>query len=332
MVQSFRKVLRLFLIIFILSLMIFPVLSLNSDFSTNIADSTNFTYGIEKSSHNTGIPIQETGIHHTHLKLHNFTKLKTYEERKIPYNSNPDNASSVSPGGHLYKITFNEHGLPGNMLWYVAILHERFRQNGFRFLSNGLPYSGDLMNLNIFETTNSSTTNYISVFLSNGKYEYFAGPQGTYYEYKTFTVNDQSANITLSFPKFYRVTFNVENLPRGIAWNVLGVYIKGSQYYYNESKSSNMIAYLVNGTYDLMVGPKSTLINETSLHVDGKDIIRTVKLPPLYSVTFKEVNLHSGIRWDLFTDNANCSFSYQNSSYNRFMTAYLPDATGYDFR
>ena len=324
MANASTAVKKLFFIILVISLMIIPMFSIDNSFSMSTANSKNLideqtgaTYYNTLNPDKTNIPLKNARLQ----KPINSTALKSVN---LPASFNSASISSRHPGKRLYKITFIEHGLDTGVPWEVVIVHHRSKTLRSEFPS--FPYYAQLMHINPFQVTNSSNTNSISIFLSNGNYEYLAGPLGTNYRYNTFSVHGNSKNITLSFPKFYRITFTVKNLPSGIEWNVIALSFKAyGFYYYNISASKSMISYLPDGTYSLMAGPSSTYINQTSFKVNGTNIALRLKLPVLHTITFHEVNLHKGIRWYIFTDTANCTVSYENSSSNHSMTAYLPD-------
>ena len=326
MTKASRAAKKLFFIILVILLMVIPMLSIDNSFSLSTANSKNLI-GEQPGAtyYNTLINTNTTNINLPNSQLQKPINSTALKPINLQSSFNSSNISSRHPGKYLYKITFNEHGLNTGMPWEVAIMHRKSGTLRCEFPS--LPYYGQLMNINPFQITNSSTTNSISIFLSNGNYEYFAGPVGTDYRYNIFSVEGNSKNISLSFPKFYKVTFTMKNLPAGIEWNVIALSFKVSgSYYYNISASKSIVSYLPNGTYSLMAGPSSTYINQTSFKVNGTNITLTLKLPVLYTIIFHEVNLHKGIRWSIFTDNPNCSISYENSTSNYSMTAYLPDA------
>ena len=228
-----------------------------------------------------------------------------------------------------YKVTFTETGLPAGMPWQVMVENRSF----------SLPLIfGAIFNMSLGIVSSSSSTS-ISISLANGSYVYYTGPASTDLGPYYFNVTGIPMSITIPFPTFYKVTFTESGLPSGISWNVISFNNSSTNaetpFYYNISSSSSMVSYLPNGTYAFLAGPRSTYLFQEGFTVIGRSLSLSVVFPTFYTVTFTEVNLHSGEPWFLMANNTSRSTSYYVLYFNASNTvskiAYLPTG-GYNYR
>ena len=316
--------LKLLLVVFVSMLMVVPMFSVDNGPSVSNSStyslpiitnsSTHSDHSISSVTHNIQ-SIPETGNLITSL----INKL-----RQSPHNFTPVQSSEQS--GKLYKVTFSASNLPAGIPWTVSIMNNSIVSSSFE--DNGVvdAYSGDLMNISVFQTVNSTINTSISLYLNNGSYCYLAGPANTITNYRTFQVSGRAMSINVSFPSFYRVVISEENIPSNISWNsIVSSKYNLSYNYYNITQSTSMVSYLPNGTYGFISGPQSTYIYEHSFTVHGHNINVTVKFPKMYRVEFSETNLHDNLGWFIQSQNPNYTIISFNLSYGPSMVLYMPE-------
>ena len=319
---------KLFLVVFVSMLMVVPMLSVDNGISAGTSNAHSVLDRVNTDTNNKSSTVFPT---HANLSMPKINTPYTSLFEKldnIPYNFSPQNLSS---GGKLYKVTFNEHNLTSGMPWKVKIVENS--QGPQRELGPISLLYGCLYGINPAQAVKVTTNTSVSIFLQNGSYCYLAGPNNTYTDINRFHVNGTVQNINISFPKFYKVTIKENNLASGISWNSIAVPEDFSpqffSFYYNITSSKDMmIAYLPNGSYDLLSGPQSTYISQSPVIVNGANTNVTVTFPELYKITFKETGLHTGFRWAILSQECNNAFLptlYANSSYSTSMIGYLPE-------
>ena len=171
----------------------------------------------------------------------------------------------------LYRVTFNETGLPSGTEWSVCL--------------------GNLLNTSNFPV--------IAFEVPNGTYRLSienvsglsATPSSSY-----VLVEGTNISVSVSFSKFYTVTFLESGLAKGTFWNITIGNVTHS------SNNSKIVFTVKNGTYDYSVGR----INGTSLSdstgrvtIDGHNVTEFFRFLVTVQFTFIEAGLPPGTHWSV---------------------------------
>ena len=221
---------------------------------------------------------------------------------------------------HTYTVTFTESGLPSGTKWFANI--------------TGQP-------------SENSTTSTIAYSLYNGTYDYtissISNEYGPSPSSSSFTVNGANITITVTFVKFYSVTFTESGLPSSAKWyaNVTAQASKNS--------TTSTIAYsLIKGTYSYTVQYWNTsyFVNPSSgtFTINGANVQVNVTFSlGSFKVTFTESGLPTSTKWyanvtshsslsgtsaSLFENLSNGSYSYTISTSDKL---YSPSPSSSSF-
>ena len=262
------------------------------------------------------------------------------------YSSTTNSISVPEPNGsYYYSITTTNRDykptpssgsftISGSSITETVIFHQLVYS--LKFLETGLP-SSTLWSVDVNGTSQYSTSSVISFSVSNGTY-YYNIPQITGY-----TVSPQNGRVTVSgsnlsevisftstFQNEYNITFIESGLGSGSNWYVD---LNGS----TKNSTSDEITFVEpNGTYTYHVLPPpgagaSPLSG--NITVDGSNVGQTVHFSPsflrIYSVTFYQIGLPSGITWSVTLKGTsessvpNITFSVPNGTYS-YSVASMP--------
>ena len=170
-----------------------------------------------------------------------------------------------------YTVDFVSSGLPASSAWEISI-------NGVQHAVIGDNYS------------------YIS---TPGNYDYSIQPIPGYYPQVgsgSFSVNNENVSLTIKWQPFlYRVNFNESLLPPGTQW-----YVNISNGLVLHSVSSNISAYLQNGTYEYVFASANSTWKgyHGVLEVNGSSLWASANFTEvLYNVMFTETGLPTGTDW-----------------------------------
>jgi hypothetical protein len=192
---------------------------------------------------------------------------------QYPYGANPSqgsiniNGSSTIVSVHfeyIYRIIFNEYGLPKNTVWGVSLNNEN----------------------------KSSNTNSIIYYESNGSYRYILYPingytTSSYNGYVQINGANQYLNISWQV-KSYPVIFIISNTNPNFQW---GVSINGIK---NFSYSNEIILYEPNGTYNYIIYPPngySAYPNSGTIKVYNGTTNVKIKITQISSTLNSQYNL-----------------------------------------
>jgi hypothetical protein len=187
-----------------------------------------------------------------------------------------------------YTITFSESGLPSGLTWQVTV--------------NGVTKS---------LTTNGGTDS-LSFTKANGSYAYsIADISGWHqstlpYSGNVMVTGASVAEPTLIYsPVTYSVIFKESGLPSGLKWKVT---VDGMTKSLTTNGATDTLTWtgLANATYSYQVGSlpgwhQATLPYTGSVMVNGASVTEPtlVYTEEVYSVTFKESGLPSGLTWQV---------------------------------
>ena len=317
------------LVVVVVFLMIISMFAVASALPANIIPAKNGTSTTQQNGYyGSGLPTSSSNAQSSPLaKLSTNSGNNKLDSLLHSFNSPVESPTQPNLQGP-YKVTFTETGLPTGMPWQVEVERSNFVIP---------PLVGIVYNMS-FGIVNSSSGTSITFSLANGSYIYYTGPTSTYLGPYYFNVTGNPVSITFPFPAFYKVTFTESGLPSGMSWNVISVNNSSNveiPFYYNITSSSSMVSYLPNGNYAFLAGPRSTYLMQKGFSVIGAALSLQAVFPTFYTVTFTEVNLHSGEPWILMANNTTSSTSYYvlyfNSSNTVSRIAYLPNG-GYNYR
>lgn len=194
-----------------------------------------------------------------------------------------------------YLVNFTSTGLPESAQWYISI-------NGVGHLVNGPEF------------------NYVA---TPGSYNYSIQPIAGYYPQVAGGSLEVGHNLTVDvnwLPFLYKVNFDEELLPVGTIWTV--ILSNGASL---SSNSSNVSAYLQNGTYTYSFTSSNTSWKgyHGTFVVDGAPISEFLNFTEvLYKVMFFESGIPAGTDWtvNLNTETHgsiynNVTFSLTNGTY-----------------
>ena len=205
-----------------------------------------------------------------------------------------------------YPVTFSETGLSSGAAWYVNI--------------TGGPSSGPI------------TASSYAFSLINGTYYYTIATSDKIFEVSStstssfsFNVNGASSAVTVTFSEVtYSVTFSENGLPYGTIWyvNITGQPSSGAI-----NAGSSFTVSLPNGTYSYSLGTtdKSYSSNTAEFKISGNSEPETAAFTEVYTLTFSETGLPSGVPWYINLSNkmqsgqittSSYSFSLINGTYN----------------
>ncbi len=132
----------------------------------------------------------------------------------------------------LFKVTINEQNIPSGVSWELV----------------------EVSIDNMIYSSESSISSTITSYLPNGSYELIAGPESTSMVQNPILVEGKPLSLSLTFPKFYKVTFEEKNLHNGSTW-YLGTSLEGQEaIYLNYTQNPTMIAYLPSDNYSYDYG------------------------------------------------------------------------------
>jgi photosystem II stability/assembly factor-like uncharacterized protein len=191
-----------------------------------------------------------------------------------------------------YTISFTETGLPPGAQWSVSL--------------NG--------------TTRSSTSNTLTFNVPMGNYSYTVIPPKGYLASPSngyVTVSTSNVTVAIVFsPQTYSVEFTEIGLPSGTPWSVtLNSTTK-------TSTSETLVFDVHAGTYSYTVTPPHGFVASPSSGIIdvASNITLSIKFSQIiYSVTFTETGLPSGISWSVTLGNIT------KSSMNRTITFTMPN-------
>lgn len=174
----------------------------------------------------------------------------------------------------LYKVTFTENGLPGNIYWYVNI--------------TGLTSSGPIVN-SVF-----------TAYLTNGTYSFKVASANKIYEPSyngKFIISGSGVNTPVQFTEVtFRVTFAETGLPTGTLWVV-----NLSNSILDSTVSTITFTGITNGTYTYSIHEISGYFSSISigkLVVNGHSVTMNVTWnKTAYVISFKESGLPQGSYW-----------------------------------
>lgn len=173
-----------------------------------------------------------------------------------------------------FQITFTEHGLPTDTLWYVNI-------TGFSYSG---PIYGDSYSISLF----------------NGTYDYHISTSDKNYRPQNYTgsmtISGSDMNIEVNFvPVLFPVTLEQKGLPQGTSWYV--TYPNGTVF----TTSTQITLNLFNGSYNIDYGTSDSNYHGGFIHftVNGSSLTEYLAYSPvLFNVTF---SVSSGINAGGFT-------------------------------
>jgi hypothetical protein len=143
-----------------------------------------------------------------------------------------------------------------------------------------------------------------------------------------FAVSDSSFTFHLKFLKLYIITFKDQNLSNGTQWFIDIYNNTTSGLDFNYTYSSVITGYFPNGTF-FYQACSSYLTAKGSFNVSGSPKSVIVSFPFTYKVTFNELNLVSGVQWEVKVNNQNLSIQTSDASINNTIIVYLPNGTYY---
>ncbi|MGC8656903.1 MAG: hypothetical protein ACP5UL_04065 [Thermoplasmata archaeon] len=226
--------------------------------------------------YNWGVSIQNVTIYSASnvisFNLTNGTYLYKISTQ-YPYGTNPSQGSIVINGSstivsvqfeYLYKIIFNESGLPQNTVWGVSLNNEN----------------------------KSTNTESITYYESNGSYGYTLFPVNgyttpSYNGYVHVSGSNQYINISWQVKK-YPVIFMISNINSKSQW---AVSINGIK---NFSYSNEIIFYEPNGTYNYIIYPPngySAYPNSGTIKVYNGTTSLKIKITQIESTVNTQYNL-----------------------------------------
>ena len=188
----------------------------------------------------------------------------------------------------VYKLTFNEMGLPLGTNWTVEVNGVNYTSNTSKVLTvtNGSTYSYTVMNVSGFVIT--------------------ANASGM------VTITQPSTTVNVVYNETYETTFTEKGLPSGAVWyvNISGMASSGPV------NTTSYSVYLINGTHDYMIATPDKIYEPSpiSSSVDVVGTSQTVNITfteVTYKVTFTETGLPSGTEWFVNLSNGN---SYNSTS------------------
>lgn len=199
-----------------------------------------------------------------------------------------------------YTVTFKEAGLPSGTTWYVN-------------LTNGMD-SGTV-----------AVTSF-SFSLSNGSYSYKVSTSDKIYSPSpssgSFAINGASVSEPIAFSKVtYKATFTESNLPAGSTW-----YVNMTGHDSGAITNTSYSFSLINGSYSYNIATTDKIYQAPpgSFTVNGASVSEPVAFSKVYTVTFTETGLPSGITWYVNLSNgqrytstaSTISFTESNGTYS----------------
>ncbi len=181
----------------------------------------------------------------------------------------------------LYPADFNQTGLPEGAAWSVAVTGVGSGTG----LAGGTPIQFDLVNGSYFYT-------------AAPPYSWVASPSnGTL----TISGTGVTVNMTFAHQSEYAGTFTETGLAQGTPWTVE---VSGGAGSFSSS-STNLTAWLTNGSYTFTVGMAigyTAEPSEGSITVNGANLTQRVAFSPIpvpgdYLLTFQETGLPNGTGW-----------------------------------
>jgi hypothetical protein len=211
-------------------------------------------------------------------------------------------ANDVTPPAYkfvpIYKITFNESGLPTGTPWYVNVTNSTSKTT-----------------TSSLQVLNSSYT----VAMVNGNYTYSVGTVNKLYHANngSFTLAAKPISKQLTFSQVkYNVTMGETGLPTGTTWYLNLTNSTGGVLHFKElTPIANVSQMLTNGSDSFIIqsGNKSYTAqpNVVNFTVNGKNLTvpKSAFLIAKYSVTFHEKGLPSGKDWYVNITNTSSSLS-----------------------
>ncbi|MCL4341586.1 MAG: hypothetical protein M1431_05800, partial [Candidatus Thermoplasmatota archaeon] len=232
---------------------------------------------------------------------------------------------SVIVWNHIYRSTAGNFTINGqNAILYVHISEVKYSLTAY---AKGLP-SGSLWYLNLSNGVNLySSSDLISVLLTNGTYHYFLGSGNRLFHpvFPAGTITVQGSNVTLTSDfelTVYNVTFTGKNQVNG-NWYVN--LTNGNRSGPIQSGASHRFE-LSNGTYEFVIGVSNSsfrsTVTEGVFTVNGSDVNIPVSFTTVtYEITFT-YNLHN-VPWMVvigneseFSSGKSISFNLQNGTYS----------------
>ena len=199
----------------------------------------------------------------------------------------------------VYKLIFNEMGLPSGTNWTVEVNGVNYTSNTSKVLTvaNGSTYTYTVMNVSNFMITANSS----------GK----------------VTISQPTTTVNVVFNETYETTFTEKGLPSGTTWyvNISGMASSGP------INTTSYSVYLINGTHDYMIATPDKIYEpspiSSSVNVVGTSQTVNITFSELtYKVTFSETGLPSGTEWFVNLSNGK---SYNSTSTT--LSFYEPNGT-----
>ena len=184
----------------------------------------------------------------------------------------------------LYQASFSIEGLKPSNSWYLTVDETNY----------SVVYS------------NSSSFAVMNAYLPNGSYIYTVTTTSKLTTTNSFSVNGSALSVPISVVASYSIKFTESGLPSGDLWYVS---LNGT---YSFSTNSTIQVSEPNGTYLYSVVSSSYIATpgNGTFTVAGNDVSIEVKFTSsqtIYTITFSETGLASGIPWYITISNSTLS-------------------------
>ncbi len=238
--------------------------------------------------------------------------------------------SSFFFGNQLDRSISSTFNVTGTSLSFVIILPQLYEVS---FEAKGLLFSGDwvISFPNADLHTGTIDSGILNLSLPNGTYYFVASEVDYSKPLASLVLNGRNITEVISFPKLYSLNLEAPELPNNAQWCIT-VYNDSLFFFYkNSSKSTDITAYVPNGTfnytYGLSYGRTSVELGKGLIAVSGSGRTLCLFIPRFYTVNILEQNLIYPLSWSVTISNSNGSVNYRNMSVSQVMKAYLPQGT-----
>lgn len=246
----------------------------------------------------------------------------TYNYGKIDVHGKPENITIYLK--QTYNVTFSLTDSNVNSCWFIVI-RGQFTSNCF------------------VESCITSNSSQISLLLGNASYNVCHGyyypclirpsslsplliGQSLYKSGSTsFNVTGSPLSFNITLPQLYEVSFEAKHLIFQGDWSISFTSASGLHTGTIDSGIFNLS--LPNGTYYFIPSEIDYSEQTMCLFVNGKNITEVISFPNLYALNLEAPELPVNAQWCIDVYNYSVSFSYKNSSFNHYMTAYVPNGT-----
>jgi len=230
------------------------------------------------------------------FSIQNISNYKVFPQSGIVYLNKNTTVNITFSLNKTYSAIFIEYGLSNGVEWLVEMDNSIIASTSNKIIFSGLGNGSYYFKIKVLN-------NWYSINPSNGN----------------ITINGANVTENISFSQLYSITFNANGLASGIEWKVTLNSV-------NLTSTSNSIVFssLTNGNYhyQVFIFNKWYSINPENgnITINNANITQNVTFTKLYTITFVESGLPSGMAWSLYL---NSNYYFNNS--NEIIISYLSE-------